>query len=423
VSSDDAASPWRAMARSPWRFLLSSRPWRSLAYLACGVFGALPAVALGLWVYASGAWWTVPVAVCLVVLVAFVGAGPIEAVELRRLRVLDPHLRPLGHPPAGSGWRGAGPRLTDAATWRRFGYALLFTTVLAAGGAVVVATMAGLLFAPAGVVLAVVLDSDMTAGVGSTAAAVGVWLLMVVLTEYAATTVAGVQAAVARRTLTDRDAPLAAQVRELARSRTRLVDAFEAERSRIERDLHDGAQQRLVALVMTLGMSELTLAEPDGDVAPLLAKAREQAEAVLGDLRELIRGIHPRVLTDRGIQAAVAEIGDRCPLPVEVRIDLPGRPARSVESIAYFVVSEALANVVKHARASRVEVVGTATGDRLALTVRDDGAGGADPEGGTGLQGLADRVAVVGGALRLTSPRGGPTELRVELPWHPADFG
>ncbi|MQA96389.1 MAG: hypothetical protein GEV11_17725 [Streptosporangiales bacterium] len=201
---------------------------------------------------------------------------------------------------------------------------------------------------------------------------------------------------------------------EVVRSRARLVDAFEAERRRIERDLHDGAQQRLVALTMALGIARLDL-PPGSAAAQRVAEAHEQANRALAEIRELIRGVHPPVPTDRGLAAAVREVAGRSPVPVDVSVVLPSRPPPATEATAYFAVSEALANVARHSGAGRAWVCGKIAGDRLVIEVGDDGAGGADPAAGTGLAGLADRVAVQRGSLYLSSPEGGPTLLRVEI--------
>ncbi|WP_435861367.1 sensor histidine kinase [Streptomyces parvus] len=209
----------------------------------------------------------------------------------------------------------------------------------------------------------------------------------------------------------------------------RLVDAFEAERRRIERDLHDGAQQRLVALSMTLGLARLE--KPAEPLGGLLERAHEEASAALVEIRELIHGIHPHVLTDRGLVAAVEDLADRSPIPVDVRLTVPDRLLEAVETAVYFAVSEALTNVAKHSGATRVTVTGEAAHGQLAVAVavEDDGRGGAvtapgtdaDVGGGTGLQGVADRLSVLGGALLLSSPPGGPTVFRLEVPCPPAD--
>jgi signal transduction histidine kinase len=238
---------------------------------------------------------------------------------------------------------------------------------------------------------------------------VGAWLLGVV---------AGARTGLTRLLIAPREAGLGARVAELARSRVRLVDAFEAERRRIERDLHDGAQQRLVALTMTLGLARLDA--PPGPLADQLAKAHQEAGAALAELRELIHGIHPKVLADYGLEAAVADAADRSAVPVDVDLELPGRLSPAVEAAAYFVVCEALANVGRHSGASRAEVSGGHRDGRLLLWIRDDGRGGARAGEGSGLTGLADRVSVLDGRLSLSSPPGGPTLLRVEIPCEPA---
>lgn len=200
-----------------------------------------------------------------------------------------------------------------------------------------------------------------------------------------------------------------------------MVDAFEGERRRIERDLHDGAQQRLVALTMNLGLARLD-APAGGPLAEQLARAHEEAGAALAELRELIHGIHPQVLADYGLEAAVADAADRSPVPVDVEFARPApRLPQAVEAAAYFVVREALANVARHSGARRARVRAEHRGGRLlVLEVTDDGRGGADSARGTGLTGLADRVSVLDGRLTLTSPPGGPTLLRVEIPCEPS---
>ena len=167
---------------------------------------------------------------------------------------------------------------------------------------------------------------------------------------------------------------------------------------------------------MVLGQAEIEV--PDGAGRGLVRQAHREAEAALADLREAVRGIHPRVLTDLGLAAAVHEIADRMPIPVLVDITLDGRPAPQVEAAAYFVVSEGLANVVKHAGARGCTVRSWRRDDTLVLHVGDDGTGGARVDAGTGLAGLMTRLDALGGALTVTSPDGGPTELRMECPWH-----
>jgi signal transduction histidine kinase len=210
-------------------------------------------------------------------------------------------------------------------------------------------------------------------------------------------------------------AELTARIGELETSRARVMDAAEAERMRIERDLHDGAQQRLVSLAMELGRAKAKFSSDPEAAAAIVGQAHEQAKEALAELRNLVRGVHPPVLSDRGLDAALSGLAALSPVPVTVDVDLPNRPPAPVEAIAYFVVAEALTNVAKHARASRAEVTVRRSGDALTLVVYDDGVGGADPAG-QGLSGLAARVAGVDGRLWVNSPAGGPTSVEVVLP-------
>jgi signal transduction histidine kinase len=210
---------------------------------------------------------------------------------------------------------------------------------------------------------------------------------------------------------------LAARVIELETSRERVVDAAETERGRIERDLHDGAQQRLVALAMDLGRAKARFADDIDAARELVDQAHVQAKEALTELRNLVRGVHPPVLTDRGLDAALSGLAALCPIPVDVHVDVPVRPRASIEAVAYFTVAEALTNVAKHSRASHAKVVVEGHGfpGTLTVMISDDGIGGADITG-TGLSGLADRMSGVDGRLSVESPVGGPTIIAAELP-------
>ncbi|HYN17672.1 MAG TPA: sensor histidine kinase, partial [Actinomycetes bacterium] len=208
---------------------------------------------------------------------------------------------------------------------------------------------------------------------------------------------------------------LRARVEALQASRDRAVDSAEAERRRIERDLHDGAQQRLVALAMALGMARAKLETDPAAATALVGEAHEEAKRALAELRDLARGIHPAVLADRGLDAAISALAARSPVPVGVEVTAERLPG-PVESAAYFVVAEALTNAAKHARAGEIGVRISRHRALLIVEVIDDGVGGADPAKGSGLRGLADRVAAVDGRLDVTSPPGGPTVVRAELP-------
>jgi signal transduction histidine kinase len=229
---------------------------------------------------------------------------------------------------------------------------------------------------------------------------------------------AAADAALARGLLSPpRGAALKARVTQLEVSRERVVDAAGAERRRIERDLHDGAQQRLVALAMELGRAKAKLADEDA-AAALVDQAHTHAKAALVELRDLVRGVHPPVLTDRGLDAALSGLAARCPVPVDLQVDVPVRPRPAVEAVAYFTVAEALTNVAKHSRATHVRVIvdgGPAPAGTLNLVISDDGIGGADPSS-AGLRGLADRIEGIDGALSVESPPGGPTIISAVIP-------
>ncbi|KOU46862.1 sensor histidine kinase [Streptomyces sp. WM6378] len=209
---------------------------------------------------------------------------------------------------------------------------------------------------------------------------------------------------------------LVARVDELTQRRAAIIEATDAERRRIERDLHDGVQQRLVSLAVNLGMARVQLSDLPEDAWDVIDEAHREAKEAIVELSNLVRGLHPAVLEDRGLDAALSGIAGRVPIPVRLMVDLPSRPSPTIESAAYFVVSEALTNVVKHAEASRVDVTVERIGATLLVVIGDDGCGGADPSGGSGLIGLSKRVAAVDGGFSISSPVGGPTVITVELP-------
>ncbi|MHA6760679.1 sensor histidine kinase [Streptacidiphilus sp. PAMC 29251] len=220
-------------------------------------------------------------------------------------------------------------------------------------------------------------------------------------------------------------AKLTERVRELEQDRGTVVDSAAADLRRIERDLHDGAQARLVALAMDLGLAKEKLTEDPVAAAKMVSDAHGEVKLVLQELRDLARGIHPAVLTDRGLDAALSSVASRCTVPggARVRADLPSgsdresRPDSAVEGIAYFTVSELLTNVSKHSGARTATVDAWRSGDRLMLQVGDDGEGGALEAPGGGLAGLAERIRAVDGVFVVDSPVGGPTTVTVELPW------
>ncbi|MCZ4099503.1 sensor histidine kinase [Streptomyces sp. So13.3] len=415
-------------------FVLSGRPWRSAAYLLTGgLAGAVTCAVLVLGTAVGGSLALVLVGLPLLAALALAGL-PFGALERRRMRWIDPRPAPSPHrTPDRTGLTAwARLRFRERATWWELGYTVLTAFVLCWCDLLVLgfalAVPGALMATPA--LLATegevhVLKTLHIDSYGNAWALALLGAVLLVAFSYPLTAFAGVRAELARFLLVPGDDSSQRRITELTDSRVRLVDAFEAERRRIERDLHDGAQQRLVALSMTLGLARLD-APPGSRLAGQLAVAHREAGQVLTELRELINGIHPQILTDRGLPDAVADAADRSPVPVDVSFDLPGRLPDAVETAAYFAVCEALANVAKHSGATRATVTGGHDGTHLDVRIHDNGRGGAgrpagppaDPakQGGTGLTGLADRVSVVAGTLDVTSPPGGPTLLHIRIP-------
>ncbi|MCU4184774.1 sensor domain-containing protein [Acidiferrimicrobium sp. IK] len=313
-------------------------------------------------------------------------------------------------------------RLRSASRWREIAYLLVEPLVGGLLGAVAItawaagAVLAGLpLFGP--------LLPDRRAHFGIVtfdagrpwATLLGAAVLAVVAPWLTVTAVAAVSS-LARNLLAARPEPLlAARVAKLEESRGAAVAGAETERQRIERDLHDGAQQRLVSLAMELGRARESFDADPERARALIGTAHDEAKAALSELRDLVRGIHPAVLSDRGLDAALSAVVARCPVPVDLRVELPRRLPAPVESAAYFVVTEALTNVARHSGATRASVSVAAGPASLVVDVRDDGHGGADPSG-SGLAGLDARVRALEGWMTVISPPGGPTSVIVEIP-------
>jgi len=335
-------------------------------------------------------------------------------------------IAPVRQPPLARSLRHPVPLLADGQTWRQLGY---FALLMPLSLLNVVAVVGAWSVPPTLVLLplyydrppsgraqlgSLVIDDLPTAGAVSAVALV----VLIVVCPTLIRLLAWLDTYLGRVLLCPgRQTELAQRVEQLTVSRRRVVDAAENERSRIERDLHDGAQQRLISVAMTLGRAKSRLGENDATGASaLVEEAHRDAKAAIVELRDLTRGLHPPVLTDRGLDAALSAVAARAPLPVTVQVQVTPRPSRTIEAIAYFVVSEALTNVAKHARATRAWVTIRRDGDELRIVVGDDGCGGAQIAQGGGLAGLADRVGGVDGHLQLHSPPGGPTVQEVRLP-------
>jgi len=323
------------------------------------------------------------------------------------------------------GWRGQLSRLGHAAVWRQLTYNAVIAPVLLAASAVLVAWCWGgglvLLTAPLWARVpdaAAGTPTGILEGVGRIWGATVVGFLAILLAPRLARALAWLDVTIAKPMLGEtRGEQLTPRVTALEQTRAGVIDAADAERRRIERDLHDGAQQRLTSLALNLGMARSAL---PGDATPearrAIEEAHDEAKQALAELRSFVRGLHPAVLDERGLDAALSGIVARSPVPTSLHVLIGRRPPRTLEAIAYFVVSEALTNVAKHSGATAAAVRVTADGQHLVVEVSDNGHGGASQGAGTGLTGLASRVAAVDGILTVTSPVGGPTVLRAEMP-------
>jgi signal transduction histidine kinase len=343
----------------------------------------------------------------------------------RALSLLDVAL-PSSHAPltAATRWGRLRQRITSRSRWSEIAY-LVLLPILAVPGLIAMGAWAGslaLLFLPAYVASLAAgranfelftVGSGGPAYLAAAAGALGLVLLAPWLTMAAAELdrhLVRVMLGPSKRTA------LVEEVRRLEVRSDVAVESAEAERRRIERDLHDGAQQRLVALAMDLGRAREQFAADPERARALIGEAHDEAKAALAELRDLVRGIHPAILADRGLDAALSSVVAHVAIPVDLDIRVFRRPSPAVESAAYFVVTEALTNVVRHAQASRATVTVDRAGGRLVIDVTDDGVGGADAHRGTGLAGLAGRVESLGGWLRVLSPAGGPTTVMAEIP-------
>jgi signal transduction histidine kinase len=435
-----AERPVQRSPRVPW----SPRAWSQALFLFGGIpVQVIPAVFVFWALFAKLAPWGAPgntirgSLLALLILAVVVLAVPVLTnIHRHRLRVTAgveiPPQPPLSVPRVSV--PGISAALRSQATWRQVGYHLLAAPVLAAGAIGAFGTwIVGVIFtlsfllgriAPQGSLLA---SGRFTDGWGHplwrllglpgdawlTTAGVGLLLAAPRLSAL----VAKSDARIARTLLgPSRAEQLEHKVEHLTQTRAGVVDAADAERRRLERDLHDGTQQRLVSLAMNLGMARAQAATAE-EAQQAIADAHEEAKTALAELRNLVRGLHPAVLEDRGLDAALSGVAARMPIPVRLTVDdMHRRPSAAIEAVAYFVVSEGLTNIAKHAQASQAEVIVQRAGNRLHIIVTDDGAGGADPARGTGLAGLAKRAESVDGTFEISSPEGGPTMLTVDLP-------
>jgi signal transduction histidine kinase len=339
----------------------------------------------------------------------------------RAAMVLGAPIARLPRPASGTSWlRRWRARLSDRATWKELGYMLLLGPVGIFAGGVVLALWAAALAALASPAVATAAPAGSWLAGLSSLALVGLALGGLVLAAISLVATRGLAlacASLASGLLAPNErAVLAARVRALEETRAGVVESADAQLRRLERDLHDGAQHRLAYIAMELDRARARMHTDPEAANELLGRAHEESKKAMSELRDLVRGIHPSVLTDRGLDAAVSGLAERCPVPVDVSIRLAARPPTAVETAAYYVVAESLTNVAKHARAQSVAVEIRGDDSHVQIEVRDDGAGGAARVPGSGLEGLAQRVEALDGTVSITSPQGGPTTIRVELP-------
>jgi signal transduction histidine kinase len=419
---------WEVL-RAPW----SGRTWRATAHLVTGGLVALltggTILLVGIAVLATAISVVVIPLGLMVLLPAVRWATATQ--RSRFAAFLDLEIPPVPRAPGRTWPRRMIAEARAPRTWRQVGFHLLSLVQETASALVVAVVWTG------GLLLTTVLlygealreavgtellpeyspyIGDLT-NIKSQVALTLAGVLVLHVAPWVARGLAALDAAAALTLLgPNRAEELTHRVETLSESRAAVLAAADAERRRIERDLHDGLQQRLVSLAMNLGMTRAMAADLPPAARDAIAEHHEEAKQALTELRDFVRGLHPAVLNDRGLDAALTGIAARSPLPVTLRVELPSRLDPAVEAVAYFVVSEALANAAKHARAGQAEVTVERHQDLIRVAIRDDGVGGARADAGTGLRGLTQRVASVDGTLHIQSPDGGPTEITVELP-------
>lgn len=411
-----AATVWQALMRPPWRFLGGRWPWTAMVYLLISTVLALVLL---------------PVAIVTLLLLPLWGIV-VGAMERRRTRMLGFSRQSSGHVPLSRQQRHIwlAVRMNEGATWRETAALLVdlvlglvaLTVLFLQGVFLVVLVFIGVSGARGPARIMLTADVGVVVGPDSWWPVIPIGLVSMCLFAYVNALLAGGQASLLRVLCGPRQRELARNVERLVQSRAALVAAFETERRRIERDLHDGVQQELVTLAARLGMVSLELddlAARGADTAlarDALDAAQGQAEHAMATLRDTVRGIHPAVLTDHGLAAALNELADRTPVPIVLDVAGFGRLPAAVETAAYYLVTEAISNTAKHTTATRLTVRAGVEEDLLAMTVADDGHGGADEDAGTGLRGLRERAETLGGRLTVVSPAGGPTTLHLVLP-------
>ena len=405
---------------------LRTRTWRELAFLLLGGVMGIVSFTVAWTVFVTGLSMVVTlVGIPLLFALAYVDRA-MSWIERGRMRMLGEDVEAAYRRPAKSGvWPLVKTVGTDPQTWKDLAWHLFVSIFTFAAGVVALSLWASALWAIVYPFYWSFVPRSALPELGShrldtwnfAIAVLGLGVALAIVTAWLCAALSRAQVSLARLLLAPSDRQrLAARVEDLTRTRAAAADVQAAELQRIERDLHDGAQARLVAVTMELGRARERFDDDPEGARELVESAHREAAAAIVELRELVAGIYPAVLADRGLDAAVSSVASASSVPVTVHVSLDGRLPAAAEVAAYFVVAEAIANVGKHSNAEHAQIRIERTGDLVVVEVEDDGDGGADNAKGSGLRGLSDRVAALDGRVLVSSPTGGPTVVRAEIP-------
>ncbi len=405
---------------------LRARTWREFAFLLLGGVMGIVSFTVAWTVFVTGLSMVVTlVGIPLLFALAYVDRA-MSWIERERMKVMGETVESAYRRSAKSGvWPLVRTVATDTQTWKDLTWHLFVSIFTFAAGVVAISLWASALWAIVYPFYWSFVPHSALPELGSRRldtwnfafAVLGLGLALAIVTAWLCAALSRAQVSLARLLLAPSDRQrLAARVEDLTRTRAAAADVQAAELQRIERDLHDGAQARLVAVTMELGRARERFDEDPEGARELVESAHREAAAAIVELRELVAGIYPAVLADRGLDAAVSSVASSSSVPVTVHVTLDGRLPAAAEVAAYFVVAEAIANVGKHSNAEHAEIRIDRAGDLVVVEVEDDGDGGADRAKGTGLRGLSDRVAALDGRVLVSSPTGGPTVVRAEIP-------
>ncbi|HVN62256.1 MAG TPA: sensor domain-containing protein [Gaiellaceae bacterium] len=405
---------------------LRARTWRELAFLLLGGVMGIVSFTVAWTVFITGLSMVITlVGIPLLFALAYIDRA-MSWIERGRMKLVGETVEATYRRPPKSGvWPLVKTVATDPQTWKDLTWHLFVSIFTFAAGVVALSLWASALWAIVYPFYWSFVPRSTLPELGShrldtwnfAIAVLGLGVALAIVTAWLCAALSRAQVSLARLLLAPSDRQrLAARVEDLTRTRAAAADVQAAELQRIERDLHDGAQARLVAVTMELGRARERFDEDPEGARELVESAHREAAAAIVELRELVAGIYPAVLADRGLDAAVSSVASSSSVPVTVHVSLDGRLPAAAEVAAYFVVAEAIANVGKHSNAEHAQIRIERTGDLVVVEVEDDGDGGADNAKGSGLRGLSDRVAALDGRVLVSSPTGGPTVVRAEIP-------